>query len=169
MTTIPTEQRLVAPIYASPAILRQYVSPRDSRRYAYVMGRGLFSWSASSAATDDGVTAIAPTGAATGRWLIADASGDIVVGQGTSPASLAVDRVYQCDGNALVGNLPAITAENSGHPITIIAGSAGMTVNPSGTQTVNESASLSIAANRAVKLIPYYDNADWLVLRYASS
>jgi len=67
-----TDQRLQAPIYDSAAVLRQYQAPTTSRRYAYVVGVGLFSWSASSTATDDSATIIAPSGAASGRWLIAD-------------------------------------------------------------------------------------------------
>lgn len=131
MTTIPTEQRLVAPIYASAAVLRQYEAPRDSRRYAYVIGVGLFSWSASSGATDDGFQYIAST-SASGRWVRVD--------QPDAPRVV----VHTADGTLTAGATNVLTSVADGMTIPLAASYPGRVI-----RVVNDMAATNGALTRS--------------------
>ena len=132
MTIIATEQRLLAPIYASAAVLRQYRGPTDSRRYAYVTGVGMFYWAPNSTATDDGTTIITPTGQTTGRWLIADpvfssASSTLLATHTTQIAALEepAQTVHTADGALVFGRVNILTSAADGMTIPDVATNAG--------------------------------------------
>lgn len=70
-------------------------------------GAGVFYWSASSTATDDGTTIIAPAGSATGRWLrlgylTTNSLNSLLIGAGVPASSLGSNgNVYiRTDGTA---------------------------------------------------------------------
>lgn len=115
MTTITTEQRLQAPIYASAAVLRQYAAPTTSRRYSYVIGVGLFSWSASSAGTDDGYEYIAST-SSTGRWVRVD------------QADIPRIKIHTADGALVAGCTNVLTSAADGMTIPLASSCPGKVI-----------------------------------------
>lgn len=130
-SVIPTEQRLVSPIYASAAVLRQYRGPTDSRRYAYVVNVGMFYWAPNSTATDDGTTIITPTGQTTGRWLIADvvfssANSTLLATHTTQIAALEQPTctVHTADG-ALGYTVNVLTSAADGMALPALSATAG--------------------------------------------
>lgn len=85
--------------------------------------------------------------------------------QGSSPAALVQGAlvINQCDGAALIGQLPAIDTGNNGVPVLVSAGSNGMALRPAPGDTVFGQESLYIPAGAFCTLIPYAANDDWVV------